>query len=174
MLASQAGSSSRRTWLAAAAPIVGVMAFSLYLLVHTGHPFAWVESQLAWGRSPGPVAALLGIPSELVLQSADPKWTLREPVRYLDAGAAILALALAWPLARRLGWAYGSWVVVNLVVALGSGGLLSIGRIVSTLFPLFIYLGARLTPGQSVALATGFASLQGLGATLFYTWRPFF
>jgi hypothetical protein len=35
------------------------------------------------------------------------------------------------------------------------------------------YLGARLTPGQSVLALVVFALLQGLGAALFYTWRPF-
>ena len=85
----------------------------------------------------------------------------------------ILALALVVPLTRRLGWAYGSWIVVNLALAIGSGGLLSVGRVVSTLFPLFIYLGARLTPGQSGLALAVFATLQGFGAALFYTWRPF-
>ena len=99
--------------------------------------------------------------------------TLGEPLRWLDGGAAILALALVVPLTRRLGWAYGSWIVVNLALAIGSGGLLSVGRVVSTLFPLFIYLGARLRPGQSVLAAAEFATLQGFGVALFYTWRPF-
>ena len=99
--------------------------------------------------------------------------TLGEPLRWLDGGAAILALALVVPLTRRLGWAYGSWIVVNLALAIGSGGLLPVGRVVSTLFPLFIYLGARLTPGQSALAATVFATLQGFGAALFHTWRPF-
>ena len=68
---------------------------------------------------------------------------------------------------------YYVWHLVNLALAIGSGGLLSVGRVVSTLFPLFIYLGARLTPGQSALAAAVFATLQGFGAALFHTWRPF-
>ena len=67
------------------------------------------------------------------------------------------------------------YALVSLILALaiGSGGLLSVGRVVSTLFPLFIYLGARLTAGQTMLALAVFASLQGFGAALFYTWRPF-
>ena len=116
---------------------------------------------------------LLAFPLELRTGEVLYNGTLGEPLRWLDGGAAILALALVVPLTRRLGWAYGSWIVVNLALAIGSGGLLSVGRVVSTLFPLFIYLGARLTPGQAGPALVVFALLQGLGAALFYTWRPF-
>ena len=174
LLAFEARARSPRAWLAVAAPLGGLAAFSLYLLAHTGNPLAWLDAHAAWGRSTGDMDMLLAFPLEFrsggeTLYNS----TLGEPLRWLDGGAAILALALAVPLARRLGWAYGSWVVVNLALAMGSGGLLSVGRVVSTLFPLFLYLGERLTPGQSVLVSVGFASLQGLGAALFYTWRPF-
>ena len=173
LLALQSRARSPRAWLAAAAPLGGLAAFSLYLLVHTGNPLAWLEAHAAWGRSTGDLDMLLAFPPEFRSGETLYNRTLSEPLRWLDGCAAILALVLVGPLTRRLGWAYGSWVVVNLALAIGSGGLLSVGRVVSTLFPLFIYLGVRLTPGQSALTAAVFATLQGFGAALFYTWRPF-
>ena len=173
LLALQARARSPRAWLAAAAPIGGLAAFSLYLLVHTGNPLAWFEAHAAWGRSTGDMDMLLAIPLEFRSGESLYNRTLGQPLRWLDGGAALLALVLAVPLTRRFGWAYGSWIVVNLALAIGSGGLLSVGRVVSTLFPLFIYLGARLTAGQAVLAGAVFATLQGFGAVLFYTWRPF-
>ena len=173
LLALRARARPPRAWLAAAAPLGGLAAFSLYLLVHTGNPLAWLDAHGAWGRSTSVTNMLLAVPLEFRSGEVLYNRTLGEPLRWLDGGAALLALALAVPLTRRLGWAYGSWGVVNLALAIGSGGLLSVGRLVSTLFPLFIYLGARLTPGQSVLAAAVCATLQGFGAVLFYTWRPF-
>ena len=149
LLALQARARSPRAWLAVAAPLGGLAAFSLYLLAHTGNPLAWLDAQAAWGRSISDADMLLAVPLEFRTGEVLYNGTLGEPLRWLAGGAAILALALVVPLTRRLGWAYGSWIVVNLALAIGSGGLLSVGRVVSTLFPLFIYLGARLTPGQS-------------------------
>ena len=173
LLALQARARSPRAWLAVAAPLGGLAAFSLYLLAHTGNPLAWLDAHAAWGRSISVTDMLFAFPLEFRSGEVLYNRTLGEPLRWLDGAAAILALALVVPLTRRLGWAYGSWVVVNLALAIGSGGLLSVGRVVSTLFPLFIYLGARLTPGQSGPALVVFALLQGLGAALFYTWRPF-
>lgn len=173
LLAIQARSRSPRAWLAVAAPLGGLAAFSLYLLVHTGNPLAWFEAHAAWGRSTGSMDMLLAVPLEFRSGESLYNSTLGQPLHWLDGGAAFLALALAAPLTRRFGWAYGSWIAVNLALALGSGGLLSAGRVVSTLFPLFIYLGARLTAGQTVLASAVFATLQGFGAALFYTWRPF-
>ena len=161
LLALRARARSPRAWLAVAAPLGGLAAFSLYLLAHTGNPLAWLDAHAAWGRSISATDMLLAFPLEFRSGEVLYNGTLGEPLRWLDGGAAILALALVVPLTRRLGWAYGSWIVVNLALAIGSGGLLSVGRVVSTLFPLFIYLGARLTLGQSVLALMVFALLQG-------------
>ena len=164
---------SPRAWLAVAAPLGGLAAFSLYLLAYTGNPLAWLDAHAAWGRSAADLDMLLAFPLEFRSGETLYNRTVGDPLLWLDGGAAILALALVVPVTRRLGWAYGSWVVANLALAIGSGGLLSVGRVVSTLFPLFVYLGVRLTPGQSALAVAVFASLQGMGAALFYTWRPF-
>jgi len=65
-------------------------------------------------------------------------------------------------------------VLVNLLPPLIAGGLLSMGRLTSTLFPLFLALAAilpaRAVPGWAAAFGIG----QGFCAALFFTWRALF
>ena len=78
------------------------------------------------------------------------------------------------PVFRRLGTAYGLFVLLNLVPPHLRRRRLSMGRISSTLFPVFMVLAAQL-PRQTVpAWASAFAMLQGLVAALFFTWRELF
>jgi hypothetical protein len=54
------------------------------------------------------------------------------------------------------------------------GGLTSLARFSSVLFPLFLWLsGAIRGPWRSFVLVS-FASVQIVTAALFYTWRPMF
>jgi len=76
-----------------------------------------------------------------------------------------------WPTFRRLGFAWGMFVVINVTSPLLAGGVLSMGRLTSTLFPLFLAL-ATVLPSRAVApCAVAFGILQGLCAALFFTWR---
>ena len=45
------------------------------------------------------------------------------------------------------------------------------GRLASTLFPLFLAAAVALPIGFLAGLTASFAVLQGLLAALFYTWR---
>jgi hypothetical protein len=48
------------------------------------------------------------------------------------------------------------------------------GRLTSTLFPLFLSLAAVVPPRSVLAWAAGFGIGQGLCAALFFTWRELF
>ena len=76
--------------------------------------------------------------------------------------------------AMRFGPAYGLFLLLMIVPPLLRGGFLSLGRLTSTLFPLFLYLGWQVRAAPRAALITAFAGLQALLAVLFFTWRPFF
>lgn len=54
------------------------------------------------------------------------------------------------------------------------GGMMSIGRMSSVLFPLFLWMGAIVPARHVAALIAGSCVLQGLIAGLFFTWRPVF
>jgi hypothetical protein len=63
------------------------------------------------------------------------------------------------------------FVIVSVAVPFSAGGLLSIGRLTSTLFPIFLAWAAVLPAALAPALIALLAMLQGLVAVLFYTWR---
>ncbi|PYR60031.1 MAG: hypothetical protein DMF85_06255, partial [Acidobacteria bacterium] len=66
------------------------------------------------------------------------------------------------------------FVLLNIVPPFLSGGLLSLGRLTSTQFPLFLALAAVLPPRAVGPWLVAFAIFQGLIAALFFTWRPMF
>jgi hypothetical protein len=65
-------------------------------------------------------------------------------------------------------------VLVDVLPGAAAGGLLSMGRLSSVAFPMFLWLSTVVAPRHRVAWMTAFASLQSLAAALFYTWRPLF
>jgi hypothetical protein len=157
----------------AAMPGIGMLIFTAYLYTLSGVWFAWARSHEAWGRtfhgvSPL-VAAIGGLFDEPLIEVV-----ARNPFNTLNALALLFALALLVPVCRRLGLGWGVFVIINIVPPLFAGGLLSMGRLTSTLFPLFLALAAIL-PSRSVPpWAAAFGVMQGLCAVLFFTWRELF
>jgi hypothetical protein len=85
----------------------------------------------------------------------------------LALGYVLWSIRAVW----RLSPAWAVFVLVSVIVPFAAGGLLSMGRISSTLFPVFLASAAGLTAGGALGLTVLFALLQGLLAALFYTWR---
>ena len=83
-------------------------------------------------------------------------------------------LAAVWPVYRRWGAAYAALLLVNLLPPLALGGMLSIGRVTSTLFPAFLWLAAVVPERHRSAWAVAFAALQSFAAAMFFTWRPLY
>jgi hypothetical protein len=159
--------------ITAAMPGIGMLLFTVYLHHLTGVWFAWARSHEAWGRTfngVAPVAALFDrVATESVFQLV-----ATHPSNTLNALGVIFGLALLYPVFRRLGPAWGVFVIVNLIPPLFAGGLLSMGRLSATLFPLFLALAALVAPRNLPAWAAAFGIAQGLCATLFFTWRDLF
>ena len=166
-------SQSVKALAAAAMPVAGMLAFTTYLYFLIGVWFAWSRSHQAWGRSFTGLQPL-----------RDGYWRLQHeglvgvalasPFDMLNALAALFALLMIWPVARRLGAAWALYIVLIVVPPIFAGGALSLGRMTSTLFPIFLALAAIL-PSRSVpGWAVAFAILQGLCAAMFYTWRELF
>ena len=159
--------------IAMAMPGVGMLLFSTYLYGLTGEPLAWLEvHQQGWNREFGSLGTLLLERYHLVAEQGIYVYASRRPVELFNGLAALLALALVWPVARRLGISYASFLVIIVVPALMAGGFLSIGRFTSVLFPMFIYLALVLPRRWHVPVAFFAAQLQALLAVTFYTWRP--
>jgi len=96
------------------------------------------------------------------------------PFNTLNTLGVIFALALTYPVFRRLGLAWGVFVLVDVVPPLFAGGVLSMGRLSATLFPLFLALAAIVPRRNVPSWVAAFAVGQGLCATLFFTWRELF
>lgn len=158
---------------AAAAPGVGMLIYSAYVKHLTGAWFGWARLHESWGRSYSglaPLARAYGwITGEGLLHVV-----AAVPYDTLNSLAVIFALLMLWPVLRRLGPAYAVFILVNLVPPLLAGGVLSTGRLTSTLFPLFLALAASVSPRAVPPLITSFALGQGIMAALFFTWRPLY
>jgi hypothetical protein len=160
-------------FLAAAMPGIGMLAFTAYLYGLTGVWFAWARSHEAWGRSYqgfAPFATAYGwLRDERFLDVV-----ANVPFNALNTTGLLFGLALTYPVFRRLGLAWGVFVLITLVPPLFAGGVLSMGRVSSTLFPLFLTLAMIVPPRSVPAWVAAFAMGQGLCATLFFTWRELF
>lgn len=159
--------------VAAAAPGIGMLIFSAYVKHLTGAWFGWARLHETWGRSYeglAPMArAYTWISQEGLLHVIQ-----NIPFDTLNAMALILALAMCWAVFRRLGLAYGVFILINVAPPMLAGGVLSMGRLTATLFPIFLALAAVLPPRAVTPVVTLFALGQGLAAALFFTWRPLF
>jgi hypothetical protein len=157
----------------AAMPGIGMLIFTAYLYNLTGVWFAWARSHEAWGRTYqglAPFATAFGwVRDEPLLQVIT-----NVPYSTLNTVAVLFGLALTYPVFRRLGLAWGVFVLMNLVPPLFAGGVLSMGRLTSTLFPMFLALAVLLPPRAIPAWAAAFGVAQGFCAALFFTWRELF
>jgi hypothetical protein len=160
------------------APVAGVAAYSLALYAWFGDPLAWMKGQAAWGRvfvgiGPG-LQALIFDRYNVITEQGWYHYTSTNPYDFMHSMAALLVLASILPCTRRFGPAYGAYVAMNIVPPLLMGGMMSIGRMSSVLFPLFLWMGAVVPARHVPALIAGSCVLQGLIAVLFFTWRPVF
>jgi hypothetical protein len=63
-------------------------------------------------------------------------------------------------------------ILLNVLLPLLMGGVLSMGRVTSVIFPIFLWLGAAIPAHHRSGWLVGFAMLQAVCAVAFFTWRP--
>jgi Mannosyltransferase (PIG-V) len=162
-----------KSLLAAAMPGIGMLVYSAYARHLTGRFFGWARLHEAWGRSYSglaPVEQAYGrVANDGLLHVIQ-----GVPFDTLNSLGLIFALAMIWPVLRRLGPALALFVAANILPPLLAGGVLSMGRLTATLFPIFLALAATAAPRTVTAFVIAFAAGQGLAAALFFTWRPLF
>jgi hypothetical protein len=133
-----------------------MLMFSAYVKHLTGAWFGWARLHETWGRTFGAFGSLTS------------------PYDLCNAAAVAFALAMLWPVIRRTGVACGVLVLVNVLPPLLAGGVLSMGRVTATIFPLFLALAAIVPARMVTALVTAFAIGEAAVAAIFFTWRPLF
>ena len=156
---------------AAATPALGLAIFCGYMYWLTGNPLQWMQMHAAWGRHFTGMRWLT-TPIHYIWSFGIEEYVRAETANALNLAAVAFSLALLVPVTRRLGLAYGLFIVANLLPPLTRGGLLSMGRLTATLFPLFIWLGLSLSDRTRDRWVVAFAMGQAVLAMLFYTWRP--
>ena len=167
-----------RQWIGPAAalvaPVAGMLLYTLYLHLRFGDGFAWLRGQAAWGREYRGLHLFVLDRLQYVAAYGISGYLASKPIDALNTIGAVLAVGLILPVTRRVGAEYGALVAVLVLPPLVMGGSMSIGRMTSILFPLFVWLALVVPPLYRPAVLVAFASLQGLCAVLFFTWRPLF
>lgn len=158
----------------AAMPGIGMLLHSAYIYSITGDAFAWLNVQQAWGRNFGSSRDYAWWTVRALSEQGVLFWIESAPLQILQTVAALFALVMAWPVWRRIGPAYAVLVLTNVLPPLLQGGVLSMGRLTSTLFPVFAALAATLPANRRDAWILLFGLGQGLIAVLFFTWRPLY
>ncbi len=153
------------------APVAGMLAYSAYLAWLTGNAFQWSAQHAAWGRTFTGLSPFLDAAGMIAYQGVG-RYVAMAPYDALNTVAVLAALALVIPVWRAFGVPYVLFVCVNLLPPLFKGGVMSMGRLSSTLFPLFLFLALKLDSRGALWYTVAFSALQAFLAVLFYTWRP--
>lgn len=166
-------------WLALAP--LGLAAYAAYLGLAHGDALAFLDVQQAWNRSfAGPFAGVWqgldaayagvgalgtdGVAGELARRNV------------VDFGFLVFAAVATVGVCRRLPAAHGAYVVAALAVALSfpvaGEPLMSLGRFVAVLFPVFLWLGLVCEERRALDRALAVSCvLLGLLTTWFATWQ---
>src|SRR4051812_43534229 len=167
---------------AAAGLVVATLGFAgycAYIYSLTRQPFLWAAALTRWGGGYHPGGAPWSAPVELVnrLLTHPYAFLASQPMAVYDTlyGVTALLFVAAIPLVwRKLGAAYGVFMLLNLYVPLSSGAFEGLGRYCSVLFPMFVWLASIRQRFFYIAVVVLFALFYTLGLALFTTVRPLF
>jgi hypothetical protein len=151
-----------------------MLIYSAYIYTLTGNPLQWAAQNAAWGRVYRGFDVLLGERFEFLQQYGFYDYAANRSIDMLYSAAVLLVLASVVPVFRRFGLPYAVLLLVNVFPPLAMGGLMSMGRVTSVLFPTFLWLGAVVPARHRTGWLIGFALLQALCAIAFFTWRPLY
>jgi hypothetical protein len=163
-----------RRMLAASAPGLGLIAFSAYIWSLTGDPFEWAQNHAAYGRVYRGAGDLILDRLRYVQANGLYHYISTLALDWINGLPVLLAVAAIWPVYRLMGVAYAALVAVNVAVPVLIGGVLSMGRVTSTLFPVFIWLAVSVPPPLRTSFLIAFAMAQAVLAIAFFTWRPLY
>ena len=163
-----------RRLLAAGSPGFGMLAFSAFIYRLTGNPFMWTIQNAAWGRVYRSLDSIVSDRFGFIAANGLYSYASTQTLDLFYSLAIVLALAAVWPVYRRFGLPFAVFILITIVPPMSAGGLLSMGRVTSVLFPVFLWLGAAVPARHRVAWTCLFGVLQGFVAVMFFTWRPLY
>jgi hypothetical protein len=151
-----------------------MLAFSAFIYRLTGNPFTWTMQNVAWGRTYRSLDSIVSDRVDFIASNGLYTYASTQTIDMFYSLAVLLALVAVWPVYRRFGLAFAVFILITILPPMSAGGLLSMGRVTSVLFPVFLWLGAAVPATQRYAWIGLFAVLQGFVAVMFFTWRPMF
>jgi hypothetical protein len=160
--------------LAAGAPGYGMLVFSAFIYRLTGNPFTWTMQNVAWGRVYRGLDSLVSDRVGFIANNGVYSYASTQTIDLFYSLAVLLALAAVWPVYRRFGLALALLIPITILPPMAAGGMLSMGRVTSILFPVFLWMGAAVPDRHRAAWIALFAMLQGFVAAMFFTWRPLY
>jgi hypothetical protein len=161
-----------RRMAVAAMPGIGMLIFSAHIYALTGNPLQWAENHAAYGRVFRGVFAVVTERIEYIRINGVYNYVTVLALDVINLLPTIFAVAAIVPIYRRLGAPYAVMIVINVVLPVLMGGVLSMGRVTATLFPLFLWLAVAIPRRQRSSWLLAFAMMQALFAIAFFTWRP--
>ena len=94
------------------------------------------------------------------------------PYEFFYATLALIFLALVPAIIRSFGWAFGSYVLIGIVLPLSGNVLEGMGRYASVLFPAFMVAATIKSARVCEAILIVSCLFRSLFLTLFVTWHP--
>ena len=131
-------------------PLAGVGLYSAYVYALTGDPFTWSTLQAAWRRSDAGFHAI--VHTLRAIHSLGWHGWINKPIDALNELGALFLLAGIWPVLRRFGAGYALLMLLTILPALMSGGVMALGRYTAPVFPLFF----PVPTAQGSPITTGF------------------
>src|SRR5690349_7212081 len=163
-----------RRIIAAGSPGYGMLLFSAFIWRLTGNPFMWTIQNVAWGRTYRSLDSLVSDRVGFIASNGLYSYASTQTIDLFYSLAVLLALVAVWPVYRRFGLPFAAFILITILPPMSAGGLLSMGRVTSVLFPVFLWMGAAVPARHRQAWIVTFALLQGFVAVMFFTWRPLF
>ena len=121
-----------------------MLAFSAFIYRLTGNPFMWTMQNAAWGRVYRSLDSIVSDRAGYIAANGLYSYASTQTLDLFYSLAIVLALAAVWPVYRRFGLPFAAFILLTIVPPMSAGGLLSMGRVTSVLFPVFL-AGRRRT-----------------------------
>lgn len=163
-----------RRVIAAGSPGYGMLMFSAFIWRLTGNPFMWTAQNAAWGRTYRSLDSIVSDRVGFITNNGLYSYASTQTIDLFYSLAVVLAIASVIPVYRRWGLPFAIFILITILPPMSAGGLLSMGRVTSVLFPVFLWLADAVPARHRMAWIGLFALLQGFVAVMFFTWRPLY
>lgn len=165
--------STMRKLILSVISFLGIISYSLYMLLTTGDPLKWYHAQGAWGKSTAtsPFTTIWNYARALTVEL---QWDLTHLVVFLEVALTIWTIYLFVRVVKDklLSTGYILYLAGNLFLPIITGSLGSMPRFLLILFPSFVVLDT-FTPKMRRISYTISTAIMLIGLTLFTRGRWF-